>query len=464
MPLVLAPAGGDEGTYSAAKAEAVTELFARLEEHVAWCGKSKLFAERDRAYRAMLALDPACIDAHKGLGHRKGKSGDWEPHDKRKPPKNRNPRLLPEAAERWGGLVAPYRDRVLTLLDEHDVSHKARGAEHDALLALDPEDATIRALFGEARLEDRWVLQETLSGKKRRPELNGLVRAARERVPAPKRIEPDAHEAGLGVEWKAALSVPAARVLTTGDEDEALAAAQAVHVAGALFERVFGEPAKYPRDYRLLLLAAPQEKDALLDAHPDVDPRDRAFLGKVLGAGVPATGDFYHAADAPAKRRDGAVRMLLGMFLLEAYGISTKHGWAHEGFGLYLTRSIVGTRMNWFAMPSRYVSQQKDAAFRAKLYHSDTNWMNEAHLMLQREQRPTVKSLLGKDVNTLGTEELLLSYVTAAYLIEGRPEAVPDLLRRIGAGENPAAAIEAALGMNVLALDERIRRWLSERR
>ena len=59
---------------------------------------------------------------------------------------------------------------------------------------------------------------------------------------------------------------------------------------------------------------------------------------------------------------------------------------------------------------------------------------------------------------------MLVAYALAAYLIEGRPQEVPDLLARLGAGADPASAFKAALGLSLPDVQDRLTRWLQERR
>jgi hypothetical protein len=82
--------------------------------------------------------------------------------------------------------------------------------------------------------------------------------------------------------------------------------------------------------------------------------------------------------------------------------------------------------------------------------------------MLAAEDAPRIGFLLGRDVNSLSERDFLLSYVLAAWLIEGRPEDAVELSRRIGAGEHPVAAFERTLGLSLPQIEARVRRWLDE--
>jgi hypothetical protein len=138
------------------------------------------------------------------------------------------------------------------------------------------------------------------------------------------------------------------------------------------------------------------------------------------------------------------------------------HGWAWEGFGLYLNRELTGTRFTWFIQPS---SDGKYNALRARLMSPNANWMNEALTMLSAADHPKLAVVLGTDVNKMGVAEMLYAYVFAAYLIEGRPDDAPELLRAIGSMQQPAdQALQSVLHTSAAELDDRVQRWLSERK
>ena len=469
LPLaLLGPMVQDGGSkdFSEAREAAASELVHDVEKYAGWCGGNKLFAERDQAWLVMLELDPDHAGAHKGLGHRLDKNGVWQPSEKRKVPKNHSEKKLAEASERWAKTMEPYRDRLLELMDTYaeEMSVGQRKKLIHELLTMSPDDPELRRLNGEARFEDRWVLIETMTAKKRRPEMKGFVDHGFKGALEPERITPDAHEAALGIEWKESWGTSLVRVLTTGDEQEAKRAVAAGHAAGVFFKRTLGAEAKYPKDMRFLLLAEPENKAALLASHPKITDATRDWLEVVLGAGVPFTGDFCHWSSSPAQRRDGVMRIVFAWFLQRGYGITHKQGWVSEGFGLYLTRTLVGTRLNWFALPSERSTTVEHNAFLAKLYKTNTNWMSLAHKELNGDQPPKLSKFMKKETNALTSRELLYSYVLAAYLLEGRPQDTPRFLSLIGAGKDPRVAIQEGLGLEVEGLEKRVKRWLSERK
>ena len=83
---------------------------------------------------------------------------------------------------------------------------------------------------------------------------------------------------------------------------------------------------------------------------------------------------------------------------------------------------------------------------------------------MTRQNPVELATVLGRDLSTMGVEDVLVSYALAAFLVEGRPEATPVLLKAVGQNVPPADAIQSALGLTVPELQERLVRWLSERK
>ena len=164
------------------------------------------------------------------------------------------------------------------------------------------------------------------------------------------------------------------------------------------------------------------------------------------------------------RRIDGVVRMVMGYLLSGAFGITVEHGWAYEGIGLYLTRSLVRTRLVWFAQPARNLDHEKDFALRRRLLDPETNWIDEANRLLQTGKAPPLAELLEKGVNDLTTEDLLFAYLLGTYVLEAQPEKATAILVSTGLGKPSARAFEGALGMDLADFEPHLTRWLSERR
>ena len=70
--------------------------------------------------------------------------------------------------------------------------------------------------------------------------------------------------------------------------------------------------------------------------------------------------------------------------------------------------------------------------------------------------------MLGRNVNSMGPDDLLASYLLARFLIEGRPKVVHALLADVGAGKTADQWCGRHLGWSVHELDKRLRRWVAE--
>lgn len=451
----------------AVRAEARDDLLAGLEEHAAWCKTAKLYLERDKAYRRILALDSDHDTARRGLGYRRERDGSWrEPSKTHKESKNYTPAKVPKAQRQLAETLGLYTERLYRFLDEQ--GEELTEAQRDRLLGEilkgDPDDERARALMGEVRSEDAWVLAETAASKARRKEMATMVRELVGAVPPPKRSEATAREKKIGIDWTMILEIPGVRVASTVEESEAKMAGQAVSVSQSYFNQLFGTKASLGKLCTLYLLDGPEDSTTLIDNHPTLAPPDREFLYQLVGGGFPGSDDLGHWGKSGVRRVDGIVRIALSRLFADAFNITTENAWASEGFGLYFTYQVLRSRLTWFVQPSKYRQPEEEKQLRGRLLNPDTNWMQEAHELLRGEQCPSLKELLTKNVNTLTTEELLYSYVLAAYLLEAQPESAAVVLKDVGGGLDPALALTRNLGFDLAALDARILRWLSERR
>jgi len=90
--------------------------------------------------------------------------------------------------------------------------------------------------------------------------------------------------------------------------------------------------------------------------------------------------------------------------------------------------------------------------------------MNEALQTLTRDPAPDIAKVLETDLPAMGVDDMLISYALAAYLVEGRPEAVSVVLQGVGAGTKSAEVLQTALGLSMPELQARLIQWLKERK
>ena len=147
----------------AAYAEVVEDVVDKLHRLASWCSSSKLYLERDKAFESVLYFDPGDFKAHKGLKHKLERDGTWTVPEDREPSKNYKLSKLGKCEERRAKLLAAFREDVASLFSkfEKDVTRQHHERVNEAVLRIDPDHAEVRALRGEVRLKDSWVLAET---------------------------------------------------------------------------------------------------------------------------------------------------------------------------------------------------------------------------------------------------------------------------------------------------------------
>ena len=473
VALAVAPAvaGQDDVGFEPEYRAAVVALVAALEEQADWCSKGRLYAERDRALELLLRFEPDHPGARKTLGHRWVDDG-WEIPEDREPALNRTDKRLPEARRRRAALGRDFSERVVGIAGFYERADPELGGltperkreAFAAVLLVDPDHPGVRTYFGEARVGERWVLGETERARARRAELKAIVRDAFAAVPAPGDVEPNEVEAAMGVSWTAGVATPRVRVLTTGPRGEAEQVARACHAAMDLYRAVLGSEVEMLEGYTVWLLLDGASRDAFVAGWPGWGPERVEEMSTWGGAGVPRDVHVARWDADEVTRLDGAVRHTLGVLFKLDVDLGVDVAWAWEGAGLYLTRSLVGTRLTWYG--SGQTTETPEAKeLLGRLLRSDVNWMNEAYQMLKLGRSPPLRALLGCGIDSMGVRDALLAYAWAAYLIEGRPDDLRPILLAVGEGQVPSAdAVESTTGRDVDENQARLLRWLSERR
>jgi hypothetical protein len=453
-----APASFEEELAAASKA-----LVPDLEELSKWCRESRLYASLDHVWRAILALDSDHREARRGLRyHRVGRDG-WRQSASYRVPRNRNDELEPQFRGKLTRVLDGYRINVLGFLDRDDLTRERRREALTTLLQLDPTDATVRASIGEELIEGRWVLTESAATLERRHFIAFLAKASLDVAPESAVSEPTDAERAFPIDWNAGRQTDRVRVLGTTGVTEVERAARVTHAIGDYFRTVFRERRDHRPDYLIYMLLNSRQRDLLLGAIDGVDEKTSSLVRRADGGWLGRGNRLGEWSLDPQRRIDGAARQTLGTMLMDAFGIDGRHGWAWEGVGLYLTYHLVGTRKTFFFQGGGYTPKTQTALWQ-RLQLADVNWLEEGRRLLSKPNAPHLEFLLGKSVNNMRDEDLLFSYVLAAYLLEGRPKETPTILRRIGAGDHPVRVLEEELGRPLREIEGRLLRWLEETR
>lgn len=452
-------APGDFATeHKAAQADLVKGML----QLATWCNDKELFLERDRLYRAVLDVDTSNADARKGLRYSRKSDGSWQEPAPREA-KNRNAKALAEELPAKRAAVAePFEKRMLAAFTAYAVDEPTKRSVYHQILDADPEDAYVHTTMGEARLDDKWVLGETVTAKQRRADIASMAKAALDDVGELKDATLTDVERGLAIKWSQARMTKSVRVIGTVPLEEVEKVARNCEAAGRFFRAVMGADTLHRDGFTVYDMVSPKEGQTFADTLPGVDPEFRKSLKASVGAlvaGLPVVAAWDKEA---ARRVDGASRQTFGDFLSRGYNTTLDAGWAWEGFGLYLNGALAGTRMTWFIPLDNKDPEQKK--LQKKLTDPATDWMSEAQAMLQKPEHPKLAAVLAKPDKTMTPEDLLYAYAFTAYLIEGRPQDVSDILHRVGSGTTKSSEVLAGvLKLDMPAIEERFERWMSER-
>jgi hypothetical protein len=274
------------------------------------------------------------------------------------------------------------------------------------------------------------------------------------------------------VEWKAGVATEHVRVLTTGERAEAARVAQVLHATLEVFQSVLGTTTDLGREFTFYLVTNEEAKKAFLDNIPLASAAQRLLFDQLEGTGLKDSSSGASWAPSPERRLDGAVRHTLGAMLQVEFGLTPDSAWAWEGLGLYLTRELIGTRYTWYVNPASK-DQPADTTrgsgeFLKKLLTPGTNWMNEGYHLLRESDAQSLATTLERPLNKLVPQDVFLSYVVSAYLLESQAQKLPDILRMLGSrtapGQKASKVWPAVLGMDMEIFFPRLIRWLGERR
>ncbi len=442
-----------------------SELILRLEQHASWCRGKREYAEYKKTLKLILDFDPDNSTALKGLGYRK-KGREWvapkKPKTFKSQRKNQDEEVLVQIDGRYRNLIAPLLEAHTEWVKDGELSDEDRCDALTDILRLDPANPFVATAPLEIRAAAANVLPETVMAKERRLQLRTWVSEGFKGTPESKIKTLLDRDDALGVDWKGVLGTSPFRVVYATDAEEADRLLSALHATDSLFKSLFPKRRGLPRDLTVYLMDSPAQKAAFLKNHPKLTAETRAHMQKLGGSGIPGTRDFAFWEGDEQRRADGIVRMALGWMFKGGFNVSVKTGWAYEGFGLYLTRALVQTRQNWTAQPDPALSPKDDFKLRTKLLQEETNWMQEAHDMW-RSSAPDLGELMGRNVNQLSSEDILASYVLAAYLIEGQPQKMDSFLRMTGSRLPLEEQVRRVFGWDLATLEGRAGRWLSER-
>jgi len=474
LGVVAAHAGGDGATppdaprspaqinaaFVADARKAFEPLRPKLEALGEWCGASSLFLQRARIAETLLAFDPEHERARLWLRFKKQKDGTWQQTSAR-PFSDDNPDAMPECKTRRAEVEGALRDALLPMVDT--VSWETAGGRTwllHGLLAMNPDDAELHDKAGETLVAKRWILKEsaaTVEGRR------SLREAARKAVKSTEHAA-IAHPVDPG--WTTTSKLDLVTVRTnqpqTSADEIAVRSSQAV----SLLRLVLGEDFQPPKDLQIVVLAGPAAEFSQFLANraarsaADRDELTRQggveYIAKQGGSWV-AVNEYVCSMYTQPDRVDSIVREVLNAMDAPCGRIVDAPPWLFEGAGMYLTYALLGTRLTTLHDKSAYSNQEVQRALA-----SEPDWTAALRAMVAKGFDPKIPAVLTAPLNSLTREDTLVSYVLAAYLLEGCGSDLRRILERMHAGVSVHQAVAEVCGVDSPGLQERFVRWLRE--
>lgn len=465
LALLPLPATGEEQDDRAAEAARIAQLVSDLEAHGAACHKGKLFRDRNAAYDLLLSFAPDHAVARKWLKYKRATDGTWSRKLRYKAPRNlKSP--APAIAARFEAIGNRFADDTIAWLETQGtrVPKRERARLLRTVARAAPHRADVHELRGEVLdASGAWRLNESLPSIRRRKELAAQAENARARAPTPASVRPNRDEVATGVGWKGIVEGPRARIAGTVSAGELKAAYELVDSTFRFWPAIYGSEPPALRDLSVLLITSNAERGTLLKNHPRSSKAFQSFGASLSSGWFPKTNIVFARSGQRERRLEWCTRQPLAAMLRFGFKVRSKHGWAFEGFGLYASHLLSGHRRTFYVRRTKYGDKaDPDDDLWKRLTEPNAEWRAHGRTLLASERAPDLRLLLGKEVNTMNTEDMLLSYVLAAYLIEAHPERVPSVLEAVATGTKADDLVEQTFGLDIRGLELRLRRWLDE--
>ncbi len=436
-----------------------------LEELAEFCQKKRAFAQRNKVYGFLLEYDTDHKDARKTLGYKWDRKAEaWTPPKRPKTAKDADEETAAEAKQRYDSVLNDHRNRMVGLLEAHPELPTFRADEEVAkLIKLLPEDADLRRRVGQVKLEvdgkDTWVSEEYARTKTRRKELEQIKKGLNDDKPEAEEGPIEAWEADLGVKWDGCNETDRIRVVGTIGESERIRIAQQTHILWNFVEETMG--AEYDHEFTVYIVKTDAEWALMINNWPSQD-HPKEFYLQMSGVWMGDRASLLKRSDA-AGRADGSVRGAAGMYFGTVFGINGDVAWMSEGFGLYHTQLLLGTRKTFMVQPSEYTDPDKPN-FTSRLSQSDANWLSMCLELFEERVPPKLPFTLGRDVNQLTGEDVLLGYALTRFLIEGcDKDTFSKVAKKIGHDKmSSVEALESTLGYDIHTLTRKLQEWLIE--
>ncbi|MHC4955865.1 MAG: hypothetical protein ACYTGZ_18615 [Planctomycetota bacterium] len=448
-------------------AEQKTAIAKELESFAGWSAKQSLRGFRDRAYEALLRFDPDHKKARRTLKYRwNKKTSEWVRMGKYKQPEDRDSERKEEATARWQELNDGFAHAVLKLLESAEIPRAKRAQVVLDVLAVAPDHVGARKANGETRVGDGWLLAETVAGRERLREIQAAAREALAKAPQPRSMPLTDEDKKFGVPFPDAWAGRNWRGVGNVPEEELKAIVRMMDAAHPLHYALFGGDERGASGLGFYLLAGGKKAaEKALRKHPAYTPKERAYVLDLDGSWIPGRIAYLTWVEKPRMRRDIMARQATALYLRHRFGLKVAQGWAWEGIGLYCNYLLAGTRLTTSAMRTGYMEDPKALVAQGRGdKFAKTDWVGLAERLFESKKPPDLRLITQKDVNTLTSDDLLVSYAMVSYLIECRPKEAVAFLTAYGKDVPIDDAMVAHLDLDLHRFEQRLRRWMKERR
>ena len=444
-----------ESSLAAEAQKAFGDVRPKLEALAQWCEEQKLFIERSTVAESILGLDPENAKARAWLKWKRQKDGTWK-QTTSKQAFDDNPGALPEWKKRHDELDASLRKALQPFLDRKDLWNSAgtRDRVLRTLVAFDPDDAALRDANGETLVAGKWLLKESAAAAAGRKRILSLALDAD--IEALKRAK--TLTAGIDPEFTACIVTPDFTLKSRLPVVDSQEIAARVIAARTLFERVLETRTRFHGGFTIYVFATSDEAARWADTRTDLPEERRKDAHRFTTLWLNTT-EVVLAKDNHDERIDACVRQVLSALEGDAEQLMAAPGWMGEGFGMYLTHALVGTRLTAFVQPTKYA----DDTLTRDLSDAKSDWVNAVRRMVvEKSVAPNLPVLTGLPINSMGKDDGLMAYALSAYFLEGRPKDALAILSALKEGCKLHEALARTCGVDAEGLEVRFVRWLRE--
>jgi hypothetical protein len=275
------------------------------------------------------------------------------------------------------------------------------------------------------------------------------------------------------VPWGPARQGPHVRLLGTPGDAEMLRHYSACEAAWPLFEAAFGiEPPSWPADLpgvtglSIVVFEDPEAGDAWLARIPGVPPEHLEFAKPLAASLVPGRPAILVKSNEEGLRVEAGARLVLDCMVITRLGVTVKRAWASQALSDYLIWPLTGTRLigTTTAYTSRYAPETVGPGNPLPTALPADDWLKAGLLLVTGPEKPDFRLMVGKDLPGLTAPEMLYAYCVIAWLLEGRSDVAVPFLQAVGkmAEVDVEPLLVEHLGMDIVDLEARVRRWLEE--